>query len=227
MEFEISHLSGAHLIALLCLATGLVFLFYFFASRNVGIVPHRLQNLAEMVIEFFRDMTSELLGEEGDHWLPFVVTLFSFILVMNLFGIIPGLAPPTSQLSVTAGLAIMVFIIIQFVGIKHHGPINYIKNLVPAGLPTPMLIVLYPLEIVSQLARVFSLSFRLFVSMMIGHGILFMILGLSLVIKFFLIPLPAVGGTLMMGLELVMGVLQAYVFTFLSVLYLSLAISHE
>ena len=91
-----------------------------------------------------------------------------------------------------------------------------------------MTVVLYPFEIISQLARVFSLAFRLFVSLMIGHGILFMVLGLSLVIKnYALLPLPIIGGTLVMCLELFVSVLQAYVFAFLSALYLSLAISHE
>ncbi len=227
MKFEIPNIPDPVVITTLLLAAAAVFLFYYMAARKATLIPNPLQNLAEMVIDFFRGITLELMGKEGDVWLPFVVTLFSFILVCNLFSFVPGAVPPTAKLSVPAGLMVMVFILVQVVGIRRNGVFGYIKSFVPHGVPKIMIPFMFPLEIASMLGRFFALALRLFLSVMVGHGILSMIIGLALVLRFFLVPLPVVGGAMFMGFELFIAALQAYLFSFLAVMYLSMATSHE
>lgn len=210
------------------LAAGLVFFFFFTVSRKAKLQPTSWQSLAEYMIEFIDKEMLSPLGKEAEGWIPFMVTIFSFILFCNLLGIIPGLLPPTSNINVTATLAIIIFITTQVVGIRKRGIIGYVKSIVPAGLPLPVTIFLFPVEILGQLARPFSLAVRLFANMFAGHAIILMLISLIFLYKnYFVIPLPVLGDVAILAFEIFVSFIQAFIFTYLSAFYIKEALVSE
>jgi len=209
-------------------AAFLVILFYSILSRRAKIIPDSLQGAVEYIIQFIREEMLAPLGREGESWIPFVVALFSFILTCNLLGLIPGLLPPTSNINVTATLAVMVFVITQAAGFRKHGFIGYIRTLFPVGIPLVVAIFLFPIEIIGQLARPFSLAIRLFANMFAGHAIILTLLGLIYVFKSYLvIPFPVMGTTAILAFEIFVSFIQAFIFAFLSASYIVGALKTE
>jgi len=210
------------------LAAGLVFLFFFTVSRKAKLQPTPWQSIAEYMIEFIDKEMLAPLGKEAAGWIPFMVTIFSFILFCNLLGIIPGLLPPTSNINVTATLAIIIFITTQVVGVRKHGITGYIKSIVPAGLPLPVTIFLFPVEIIGQLARPFSLAVRLFANMFAGHAIILMLIGLIIIFKnYYIVPFPLMGNVAILAFEVFVSFIQAFIFTYLSSTYIVGALQGE
>lgn len=210
------------------LAAGIIVAFIVYAMRNRSLVPSRLQSIAEMAYEFVANIVKQTAGQEAMAYFPVVFTLFTFILVSNLLGLIniPGLshfyAPftSTSHIIVTFALAAMVFVGVTFIGIFKHG-LGFLKLFVPSGVPWLMLIILVPIEVISYFTRPISLSVRLFANMMAGHTLLKVFGG-------FVIGLGLLGGwapLLFMvpftGLEVLVAFLQAYVFAILTCIYLN------
>lgn len=214
-------------IITLWLAVFLAFAFIFLAGRRPKLVPGRLQSMGEYVVTFVKDgIVLETIGKEGLPWVPFLTTVFLFILFNNLLGLIPGLATPTSSIYLTATLALMVFLSVHIVGMVKHGPFKYWRAVVlPSGAPVWLAFLFVPLELISTLAKPFSLMVRLFANMFAGHAVLLVFLGLILLYRSYLIaPFPLVLSVIVGALEIFFKFLQAYIFTILSAMYIGDAI---
>jgi F-type H+-transporting ATPase subunit a len=216
----------------------LVFLTLTLAGRIGRLIPRGLQNLMESLVSFVKQsLIHEILGEEGMSWFPFIATLFFFILFCNLLGLIPKMFTATSNINVTATLAAMVFILTQGAGIAKHGLVGYCKTFVPKGMPRGimgkiligfMIIV----EIISQLARPFSLAVRLFANMTAGHMVILVFISMifmfqGLIAKVFVTPMSVVMAVVMMAFEIFVSLLQAFIFAILASIYISLAVHPE
>jgi F-type H+-transporting ATPase subunit a len=199
-------------------AVALVSLIMLLAPRQL--VPTRLQSIAESLYELVFGMTEEVLGPPGRAYFPFIFTLFGFILAANLLGLIPGAFTVTSHIIVTLALALTVFIGATIVGFIRHG-VGYLKLFVPEGVPKPLLPFVVPIEIISYFIRPFSLSIRLFANMMAGHMMLKVIAGFVIMLGLLAGWLPLMALVAIYALEVLVAVLQAYVFALLTSLYLN------
>ncbi len=177
--------------------------------------PGKLQHLFEVLYGFFKSTTEEVGIHQGLKYVPYLGTLFIFILFCNLLGTIPGLEAPTMFPSVPAGCAVATFIYYNFMGMREHGPLGYAAHF--AG-PIPWLApFMFPIELVSHLARPLSLSVRLFANMFAGEQVTMAFLALTYLVA------PAV----FMGLHVFVSLLQAYIFMLLTGIYISGAVAHE
>jgi len=184
------------------------------AAKGLSLVPTKMQNLFEIIIGGIEDFMVDITGEEGRWLFPLAATVFIYIFASNLMGIFPGLFPPTANINTTLSCAVVVFFATHFIGIKYHG-IKYIKHFLgPVWWLAPLIFLI---EIIGHLARVLSLTFRLFGNMM-GHEI---VLGILLTLAgLFLAPLP------IMALGIFVAFVQAFVFFLLSIIYFSGAMEH-
>lgn len=187
---------------------------------------NRAINFVEAIIVFIReDILKNYLGEEGKHFEPYLLTAFFFILLCNLLGIIPGAASATGNIAVTAAMAILTFLMVQIAGIRHHGFIGYFKGLVPGGLPILLWPLMFVVELMGLLTKHFSLAIRLFANMTAGHVVIFALLGLIFMFKNLVVaPLPLLGAVAISMLEVLVAVLQAYIFTLLSAVFIGAAV---
>jgi F-type H+-transporting ATPase subunit a len=189
-----------------------------------ALVPGRIQSLAEMAYEFTANMVRTTAGTAGMRFFPFIFSIFMFVLVSNLLGLLPYTFTVTSQI-VTFGLAATVMLLVILFGFYKHG-VHFLKLFVPSGVPLPILIILVPIEIISFVSRVISLSVRLFANMLAGHITLqvfgfFMLALLGGGVWALLAPLPLLAAIAMFALELLVACLQAYVFAVLTSVYLN------
>lgn len=202
-----------------------VALFLTVAMRRKAMVPGRLQSAAELLYEAIASMVRDNVGSEGRRYFPFIFTLFLFILFCNLLGMIPWGFTVTSHLIVTFTMAAVVFVAVTLIGIVRHKH-RFLKLFFPEGAPIFTAPILIPIELISYLSRPVSLSVRLFANMTVGHVIL-------KVIASFAVGAVAAGGVLAVAgivpvaalvaitaLEIMIAVIQAYVFTILSCIYL-------
>src|SRR3954453_18857973 len=212
---DVSYTNSALLMTIVVFAvTALIVL----GMRNASLVPGRVQSLAEMLYEFVVDMVDTNAGHGARPYLPFVFTLFMFILFANLFGLIPWSFTVTSHIIVTFALAIIVFIGVTIIGIVRHGA-HFLKLFVPEGVSWVLLVVLVPIEILSYIIRPFTLSIRLFANMLAGHTMLAIFGGFGAGVGGFGFR-PGGFHIAMFALEILVAVLQAYVFPILTCLYL-------
>ncbi len=185
----------------------LLIIFAVLATRSIALVPAGGQNFFEIVISGMEEFMVDITGEEGRKFFPFVATIFIYIAFCNLMGLVPGFYPPTASINTTVACAIPVFLFTHFIGIKYHG-IKYIKHFL--GPVWWLIPIILPIEIIGHLARVMSLSFRLFGNIT-GHelvlAILFMLAGA------FFAPLP------IMAMGVFVAFVQAFVFFLLSIMY--------
>lgn len=171
--------------------------------------PGSFQLAMETLFEFMHSETADQLGHQGERYLPFFGTLFIFILIGNLIGIIPGFESPTMYPAVPVGCAIATFLYYNMVGVQTQGPVKYAVHF--AG-PIPWLApLMLPIEIISHLARPLSLSLRLYANMYAGEQVTQVFLGLT----YFVFP------ALFMGLHVFVGLLQAYIFMLLAIMYVA------
>jgi F-type H+-transporting ATPase subunit a len=216
---------------LLCLvSTAIVVAFFWAAFRKPQLVPRGVQNLGEMGILFVRDqILRPQLGKAGDKWLPFLVSLFFFIWVNNIFGVIPILYfPATARYEYPLVLTLMVWVIYMGLGIWKQGFIGYFRGMsVPPGAPWWILPLLVPIELFSNiLVRPFTLSIRLFANMLAGH-VLLLVFSLAtwyLLTASIALVYSAASFTvliLLTALELLIQVLQAFIFTILTATYIA------
>jgi len=217
-------------ILLVFLSVVIVLTFFWFAFRNPKLVPRGVQNVAELGIFFVRDqILRPQLGVRGDKWLPFLTSLFFFIWINNIFGILPILYfPSMSKFGYPLALTVMVWLIYMYIGMKHQGAWGYFRNMaVPPGAPWWILPLLAPLELISNIfIRPFTLSVRLFANMLAGHVLLLVfalatwyLLNLSYHLVF-----SAVSFVVLIALtllELLIQLLQAFIFTILTAFYIS------
>lgn len=211
-------------VIMMWVVVGLVALLMIMASSSRKLVPSKLQNLAELVVEFIRNIILDTMGHQGMKFFPLIATLFLFILFCNLLGLIPGTYTVTSQIIVTAVFAVAVYALSVVLGFVLHG-VRFLGILVPPGTPAWLLPLMIPIELVSQLARPISLAVRLFANMTAGHTILGVLFGLAISGGLLIGWLPFAFTIAMNGLELGIAFIQAYIFTVLSCVYLGDAIT--
>ena len=189
-------------------------------SRGISPIPGKLQSILEISLEFIRSMVYEFIGEEeGKRYVPFITTLFLFILACNLIGLIPGSYTITSQLAVTAAFAVGIFFMTLVIGFGKHG-MHFLGILVPPGVPKIMIPLMVPIEIISMLARPISLAVRLFANMTAGHTVLAVLFGLAMTGPLWLGWLPFGFTIVINGLEIAIAFIQAYIFTTLTCVYI-------
>jgi F-type H+-transporting ATPase subunit a len=170
--------------------------------------PSGVQNLLEVIVGGLSDFIEDIMGPEGKHYLSLIGSLFLFILVCNLQGLVPGFDSPTANINTTLALALVAFSATHYIGLKRHG-IGYIKHFMgPMWGLAPLML---PIELISHFARVMSLTFRLFGNMVAKHKLLLVLALLAPYIA----PVP------ILGLGLLVAFVQALVFTLLTMLYLS------
>jgi len=191
------------------------------------LVPGRFQSIAEMSYEFVADMVRTTTGNEGMRFFPLVYSLFMFILVANLIGIIPYTFSITSHIIVTAAFALFVFFTVLVYGFYRNGP-KFFRIFVPSGVPAYILPLIVSIEIISFLSRPLSHSVRLFANMLAGHITLNVFAGFVAMLGASLGVVGWIGGILplamtvaLIALELLVAVLQAYVFAMLTCIYLN------
>jgi F-type H+-transporting ATPase subunit a len=165
------------------------------------------------------------IGKGGEKWLPFLGTIFIFILANNIIGLIPHSYTPTSNPIVPATLAVIVFFTVQITNIRKNGIIGYLRSFVPKGVPAWMWIIVIPIEVISSVAKPFSLLVRLTANMLAGHIVILVLISLILLFKSYLIAIPVLPFTVILYLfEIFVAALQAYIFTILSAVYIGDAI---
>ena len=206
----------------------LVFFAAFLATRRPTVIPGKLQNLIEIVYEFWELQTKDLLKDRAFMWLPFIFAVFCFVLVSNLLGLIPGVYPLTANINATATLAIIVFFVYHAAGIMDRGPVGYFRSMIPPGVPIFAAPVIFVIEILGHFARPFSLAIRLFANETAGHLVALTLLSLILMSKnVWIAGLPLLGRVVIGLFEVFVAFIQAYVFAYLASLYIGLAISEE
>jgi F-type H+-transporting ATPase subunit a len=222
----------------LWVACALVFLTMTLAGRMGKLVPKGLQNMMESLVSFAKNtLVVEIMGEDGLVWFPFIATLFFFILFCDLLGLVPKMFTPTSNINVTATLAVIVFICSQGAGILKHGIGGYCSTFVPKGMPGGIAGLVLKgfmiiIEIISMFARPFSLAVRLFANMTAGHLVIMVFISMifmfqGTIIKIFITPTSVVMAVVMMAFEIFVSVLQAFIFAILASIYISLAVHPE
>jgi len=214
--------SSLMMVAAVVLATA--FLTLSVSSRSL--IPGRLQSLSELMYEFISGLLRENVGSKGRAYFPFIFTLFVFVLLGNVMGLFPYAFTFTSHVIVTFGLAAVVFIGVTVIGFAKHG-LGYFRMFLPHGVPVFIAPVLVPVEMISYLSRPVSLSVRLFANMTAGHIMLTVLGGFVISLGgMYVVPgvVPLAFMTAVTVLEIGIAMLQAYVFTALSCIYLHDAI---
>lgn len=224
-------------IFLVLLSVVLLSVFFIAASRKAAIVPSKLQFAGESVYAYVRnDLGKDIIGHEFMRFVPYLFTLFTFILTNNVFGIVPLLQFPTmSRISFAYVLGIITFVVFHYVGIRHHGIFKYLKDILfMPGVPKPVYILLTPIEVATYLiVRPLTISLRLFANMFAGHLLLMIFIlggehllqgaiGLKLVS-----PFAFAFGIALTFFEFLVQCLQAYIFTLLTALYIGGALADE
>ena len=225
-------LSITNSVLFLLIAASLITVFFLAASRR-ALVPGRMQASAEMLYDLVDNgLTGAMIGDKGRPFLPFIFTLFMLIAVVNIIGVVPTSFTATSQLAVTATLAVMTFSTVIVVGFVRNG-LGFFKLFVPSGVHWAMALFLAPIELLSFLVRPLTLALRLFGNMMAGHVMLYLFATFVAALGLFaahggLASLGFVGSALslsmvvaVLGLEIAVALIQAFVFSTLACVYLN------
>ena len=212
-------------IMAMLIAAGLVIVFFEITTRRAAVVPGRMQLMAEGLFSYIDDMAEGIIGHESRKYFPYVFSIFLFVLSMNMLGLFLAFTA-TSQLAVTATLAVMTFLIVLIVGFARNGA-NMYKLFVPAGVPWYMLILVTPIELISFFLRPVTLALRLFGNMLGGHVALKVFAGFVVslaslgAVGVVGAVLPLAGVVALTSLEFLVAFLQAFVFAVLTCVYLN------
>jgi F-type H+-transporting ATPase subunit a len=233
VSIEIPHIPKILLMSWIALA--IVFVVSFLATRRSSLVPRKLQAVLEMGLDFVYGLVESVVGPDGKRYYPLFLGIFLYIFVGNLMGLVPGLTAPTSNLNITASLALVVFASTHYFGIRTQGLVGYLKHMmgeVPWWLKPFMLVI----EMISHLARPLSLSFRLFGNMMAKEvllGVLATLVVIFLPSKSLMQKALTAGPFLVLPFIYLLGMLisfiQAFIFTILAIFYIGSAVEvqHE
>jgi len=210
---------------MMVIASALILMVLYVGMKPRAVVPGRLQSLAEIAYSGIMSMSVGSIGEEGRKFFPFIFTLFFFVLMGNLLGLLPYSFTYTSHIAVTFGLALMVIVIVTVVALRIHG-MHFFSYFFPEGAPKLLAPLIIPIEVISYLSRPVSLSIRLFANMVAGH-VMFEVFATFVVLLAGAGALGTAAGILPMalnvvlvGFELLVAALQAYVFAILTCIYL-------
>jgi F-type H+-transporting ATPase subunit a len=194
------------------------FLLLFFIAARLSLSverPGTVQHTAEWIYEFVDSQGQQIIGHGYERFMPYVTTILLFVLTCNCFGLFPGFETPTADPVVPLGIAILTFIYYNWHGVRAQGPIGYVKHFMgPVWWLSPLL---FPIEIISHLARIMSLTIRLYANMLASD---------MLTLAFFSM-IPIAVPVIFLGLHFGVSLIQAYIFMLLSMIYLSMAVSHE
>lgn len=221
------HFTNSSLFMVLAVVGAVLFLSL--PMRRASLVPTRWQSMAELSYIFIANLVKDNAGNEGMKYFPFIFSLFMFILFCNLLGMVPGAFTVTSHIIVTFGIAGLIFIGVTAIALAKQG-MHFFAHFLPSGTPLWMAPLIYPVEVISYMARPVSLSIRLAANMMAGHTMMKVVAG-------FVVSLLAAGGIWMAasavpfafvvaltGFEIGVALLQAYIFTILTCVYLNEAL---
>jgi F-type H+-transporting ATPase subunit a len=214
--FQIHYFTNSSLFMVLALIA--ITLFIHVGTRGRKLVPSQMQAANEMLYEFISGMVRDNAGHEAKPYFPFVFSVFAFVLFGNLLGMIPYGFTFTSHIIVTFVLSFLVFLVVTLIGFAKHG-FRFLTLFVPHGVPILLVPIIIPIEMISYLSRPVSLSIRLFANMMAGHTMMKVFAGFVVSLGFFgFVPLFV--DVVLVGFELLIAFLQAYVFALLTCLYL-------
>jgi len=207
----------------------IIFLTLVAGKYKKSLVPKGISNFFEMIILFIRDdIVRPTIGKGYERFLPYLLTIFFFILFSNIFGLIPYAATVTSNIAVTAALAGMTFFATQLGGIKEYGFFGYLKGLIPHGMPVGILPLIIVVEVLGLFTKPFALCIRLFANMIAGHVVILSLIGLIFIMgSIFVAPVSIAFSLFIYLLEILVAVIQAYIFTMLSSLFIGMAVHIE
>ena len=215
-------LSFSNSALFMAIAVAAITAFLVLSMSGAKLVPSRWQSAAEMSYEFIANMVRDNVGGAGKPYFPFVFSLFMFVLFGNLIGMVPYSFTYTSHIIVTFALAAFIFIGVTLIALARHGW-HFFTYFAPKGMPLALQVILVPIEIISYVIRPMTLSIRLFANMMAGHTMLVIFAGFVVALGIFGV-FPLALNIFFILLELLVAVLQAYVFTILTCIYLHDAI---
>lgn len=215
-------LTNSALFMLLAVLAVTVLFVAAFARRQT--VPGRLQGFGEVIYQFVQTIVEENAGHGGMKYFKYIFTLFLFILFVNFAGLVPMSFASTSHIVITFAMGAFTFLGITLIAIVKQGPVNFLKHFVPAGLPLAIVPLMFVIELVSYLSRPFSLGIRLAANIAAGHTLMHVMAGFVGVMGIMGIA-PVLFLVFMNGLEFFVAILQAYVFTLLSCMYLGEALA--
>lgn len=221
------NLSFTNSSLMLLLIFAALVVFFSLATRNVKVVPNRLQMLVELLYEFIASMLKDNVGNEGKKYFPFVFSIFLLVLSCNLFGMLPYSFTVTSHIVATFALAFLAFLVINIIGFARHG-LHYFSLFVPHGVPKLSLLFITPVEVISYLIRPFSLAIRLAAAMTAGHIVMKIFAGFVVALGAMNVALgifPFAFTIALVGLELLVSFIQAFIFSILICIYLNDAVN--
>ncbi len=236
IEWPTGPLGINKVVVLMILSVLTVFAFLYAAGRKQELVPKGIQNVAEATVDFIQDgIILQTIGPDGLYWTPFLLTMFTFIFVCNIWEVIPlAQMPVNARIALPMFMALLVWVIFIVMGIVKQGPLKYFKNIMfPPGVPKALYILVTPIEFVSTIfVRPLSLSVRLFANMLAGHLLLtsFAVISAALfTLKVVVVILPASVFLLiaLTGFEVLVAFLQAFIFTILTAVYIGSSMHPE
>jgi F-type H+-transporting ATPase subunit a len=207
----------------------------FFVLRKVAnsykqsLTPKGVSNFMEVLILFVRDeIVKPTIGHGYERFLPYLLTVFFFILTCNFLGLVPGGATATSNISVTVTLAVISFIVTQAGGIMKNGFFGYFKGLIPSGVPGWLFPIMGIVEFLGLLTKPFALAVRLFANLTAGHIVIYALIGLIFILKtYYVAPVSVAFALFIYLLEILVALIQAYIFTMLSSLFIGMAVHQD
>ena len=212
----------------LWIGAAVTFLILFIGSRLLKDRPSAYQVIVEEVYGFGRSLGGQV-GEEGKKWFPYTLSIFVFLLTLNIIGLFPNSYPVTSNISFTLTLALLTFIITQYEGFRRNGPVRYLKSFVPPGLPFKPLMVpfMWLVEVLQEFTKPLTLGLRLYANIQAGHLIIFVFLSFILYFGTFMAVISVPAAVIFFAFEIFVAVLQAYIFAILTQVYIELAMFRE
>ena len=212
----------------LWIGAAITFLILFIGSRMLKDRPSTYQVIVEEIYGFGRNLGGQV-GEEGRKWFPYTLSIFVFLLVLNLIGLFPNSYPVTSNISFTLTLAVLTFILTQYEGFRRNGPVRYLKSFVPPGLPFKPIMVpfMWFVEVLQEFTKPLTLGLRLYANILAGHLIIFVFLSFILYFGTFVAFISVPAALIFYAFEIFVAVLQAYIFAILTQVYIELAIYAE
>jgi F-type H+-transporting ATPase subunit a len=213
----------------LFIGAAVTFLIMYLGARYLKDRPGMYQVIVEELYGFGRNHLGGQVGEEGKKWFPYTLSLFVFVLVLNLIGLIPNSYPVTSSISFTLTLALLTFILTQFEGVRRNGLWTYVRSMVPSGLPAKPIMVPFMafIELVQEFSKPLTLGMRLYANILAGHLIIFVFLSFILYFGTFMAVISVPAAIVLFAFEIFVAVLQAYIFAILTQVYIELAMFRE
>jgi F-type H+-transporting ATPase subunit a len=217
---DLSFTTASLFMVLMVLSAGLMMLVPMLRAR---LIPGRGQNVSEMLYDFIHGVVQDTIGSDGIKYLPLVFTLFLIVLLGNVLGLLPYAFTFTSHIAVTGAMGLLVISVVTIMGFVNHGW-HFLGLFAPSGVPMLLYPILIPIEVISFLSRPITLAVRLCANMMAGHTVLKVFALFSVLLGGVLGILPALFNTLVVALEVLVAVLQAYIFTVLTCIYIKDAV---